>query len=140
MIMGEYTLLTLVAIAIVVGLDLVVLRTRLLRTAGFWISLAIMWTFQIAVDGWLTRLDAPIVLYVDEHFSGVRIFLDSPIEDFGFGFAMILATLMVWTVLGRRRRTHRRTGAPRPFPRSRDRQVDTGARERADDGGRGDGR
>ena len=128
MTMGEYTLLTLVAIAIVIGLDLVVVRTRLVRTVGFWISLAIMWSFQVAVDGWLTRLDAPIVLYADEQFSGVRVFLDSPIEDFGFGFAMILATLMAWTVLGR------------PTRSSLVQQVDTDARRRADDGGPGDGR
>lgn len=100
----EYTLLTVVAIVVVVALDLVVVRTRLLTTLGFWLALAIMWGFQIPVDGWLTRLDAAIVRYDDRHFSGVRIFLDSPIEDFGFGFAMILATLMVWTVMGRRDR------------------------------------
>jgi len=101
----EYTLLTVVAIVVVVVLDLVVVRTRLLTTLGFWLALAIMWGFQIPVDGWLTRLDAAIVRYDDRHFSGVRLFLDSPIEDFGFGFAMILATLMVWTVLGRRQRS-----------------------------------
>ena len=103
--MPEYTLLTVVAIVVVVVLDLVVVRTRLLTTLGFWLALAIMWGFQIPVDGWLTRLDAAIVRYDDRHFSGVRLFLDSPIEDFGFGFAMILATLMVWTVLGRRQRS-----------------------------------
>ena len=99
--MPEYTLLTLLAIALVVVLDLVVVRTRLLTTLGFWLALAIMWGFQIPVDGWLTRLDAAIVRYDEQQFSGVRVFLDSPIEDFGFGFAMILATLMVWTALGR---------------------------------------
>jgi len=133
--MGEYTLLTLAAIAIAIGLDLVVLRTRLVRTVGFWLSLLIMWTFQIAVDGWLTRLDAPIVLYADEQFSGVRIFLDSPIEDFGFGFAMILATLTTWTALGRRRGTELPAGVSRPFACSRIRQVDGDARERSDDDG-----
>lgn len=134
---GEYTLLTLLAIGIVIGLDLLVLRTRLLRTVGFWLSLGIMWSFQVAVDGWLTRLDAPIVLYADERFSGVRIFLDSPIEDFGFGFAMILATLMAWTVLGRRAGTGRAAGRSRPSPRSRIRQVDAAARQRPDAGGYG---
>lgn len=138
--MGEYTLLTLVAIVIVIGLDLVVLRTRLLRTVGFWISLAIMWSFQIAVDGWLTRLDAPIVLYADEQFSGVRVFLDSPIEDFGFGFAMILATLMAWTVLGQRRWADGGAGGSHVLPCRPVQQVETDARRRADDGGRGDGR
>ncbi len=103
--MPEYTLLTVLAIVVVVLLDLVVARTRLLATLGFWLALAIMWAFQIPVDGWLTRLDAAIVRYDDRHFSGVRLFLDSPIEDFAFGFAMVLATLMVWTVLARRERS-----------------------------------
>ncbi|MFO7778745.1 MAG: lycopene cyclase domain-containing protein [Nitriliruptoraceae bacterium] len=103
--MAEYTLLTVLAIIVVVLLDLVVVRTRLLTTLGFWLALAIVWAFQIPVDGWLTRLDAAIVCYDDRHFSGVRIFFDSPIEDFGFGFAMVLATLMVWTVSARRERS-----------------------------------
>lgn len=100
--MGEYTALTLVAVTVVLVLDLWIVRTRVVATLGFWLSYAIMAAFQIPVDGWLTRLDAPIVSYADEHFSGVRIFLDSPIEDFGFGFAMIVATLMTWSALGRR--------------------------------------
>jgi lycopene cyclase domain-containing protein len=100
--MGEYTLLTLVAMVVVVVLDLVVVRTRVLTTLGFWLSYAIMAAFQIPVDGWLTRLDAPIVRYADAEFSGIRVFFDSPVEDFGFGFAMIVATLMTWSALGRR--------------------------------------
>jgi len=108
----EYTLLTVLAVVLVVSLDLVVVRTRLLATLGFWLTLTIMWVFQIPVDGWLTRLDAAIVRYDERHFSGVRVFFDSPIEDFGFGFAMVLATLMVWTVLSRRS-----TGAEQRRPR-----------------------
>jgi lycopene cyclase domain-containing protein len=100
--MAEYTLLTVVAIVVVVVLDLVVVRTRVLTTLAFWLSLAIMLAFQIPVDGWLTRLDAPIVRYADEYFSGIRVFFDSPVEDFGFGFAMVVATLMTWSALGPR--------------------------------------
>ena len=111
--MGEYTALTLLAIVVVVVLDLFIVRTRLLTTLGFWLTLAIMWGFQIPVDGWLTRLDAAIVRYDETQFSGIRIFWDSPIEDFGFGFAMVVATLMVWTVLTRRARGSTASGAPR---------------------------
>jgi len=112
----EYTLLTALAVVLVVTLDLVVIRTRLLATLGFWLTLTIMWVFQIPVDGWLTRLDAAIVRYDERHFSGIRVFFDSPIEDFGFGFAMVLATLMVWTVLsGRSTRAEQRR--PRPAAR-----------------------
>lgn len=98
----EYTVLTVLGVVAVLAVDVVVLRTRLVATKAFWVSLAIMWFFQIFVDGWLTKLSAPIVLYAPEHFSGIRVFFDSPIEDFGFGFALILSTLSVWEALGRR--------------------------------------
>jgi lycopene cyclase domain-containing protein len=101
---GEYTALTIVAIGVVVAVDLVALRTRLLVRRTFWIALGIMWFFQIFVDGWLTKLSAPIVLYDPEQFSGIRLFFDSPLEDFGFGFALILLTLSIWEALGRRER------------------------------------
>lgn len=100
--MPEYTVLTVVAVIVVVAVDLSVLRTRLLATTNFWISLAIMWFFQIFVDGWLTKLSSPIVLYDPDQFSGIRVFFDSPIEDFAYGFALILLTLSVWQWLGRR--------------------------------------
>ncbi len=100
--MGEYSVMTLGGMAITVLVDVVLLRTRVLLTKVFWISLSIMWFFQILVDGWLTKLSAPVVLYNEMRFSGQRLFFDSPIEDFGFGFAMILLTLSVWEALGRR--------------------------------------
>lgn len=107
--MPEYTVLTVVAVIAAAVVDLVVLRTRLLATSTFWLSMAIMWFFQIFVDGWLTKLSSPIVRYDPDQFSGVRLFFDSPLEDFGFGLAMILLTLSVWEALGRRR-----SAAPRP--------------------------
>ncbi len=103
--MPEYTVLTLTAVVVVVVLDVALVRTRLLATVSFWITLSIVWGFQILVDGWLTKLTAPIVIYDEASFSGVRIFFDSPIEDFGFGFAMIVATLMAWETIARRHRS-----------------------------------
>ena len=52
--------------------------------------------FQIPVDGWLTKLTAPIVLYDDRHTTGIRFPFDIPIEDFLFGFALVTATLLLW--------------------------------------------
>src|SRR5687767_12528101 len=100
--MPEYTIAAAVAVAAAVALDLRVLRTGLLRTTSFWITLGITWGFQVPVDGWLTKLSSPIVVYHPDRFSGARIFWDSPVEDFLFGFALILATLAVWRALGRR--------------------------------------
>jgi lycopene cyclase domain-containing protein len=100
--MGEYTALAAVGVVATVMFDLFVVRTRVVRTASFWTSLGIMWAFQVLVDGWLTKLSAPIVLYNPDTFSGRRVFFDSPVEDFAFAFAMIVLTLSVWDHLGRR--------------------------------------
>lgn len=102
--MPEYTLLTLAGIVAVLAAELLWLRTGLLRTARYWISMAIVLGFQVLVDGWLTKLDAPIVLYAPEHHLGIRAPWDIPIEDFGFGFAMVTLTMLVWEALARRER------------------------------------
>jgi lycopene cyclase domain-containing protein len=48
------------------------------------------------VDGWLTKLRAPIVMYDDRHITGLRFPFDIPIEDFLFGFALVTAVLLLW--------------------------------------------
>ena len=87
---------------VVVAVELLWARTGILRTAQYWIALAIMFAFQVLVDGWLTKLSAPIVTYHPDQFAGIRFPWDIPLEDFGFGFALITATLVLWEVLGRR--------------------------------------
>jgi lycopene cyclase domain-containing protein len=99
----EYTALTVIGIVAVVLLELVVLRTGIFRRAAYWIAMGICLSFQILVDGWLTKLSAPLVLYSPEHFLGIRAPWDIPVEDFGFGFAMLTLTLMVWQHLKSRR-------------------------------------
>ncbi|MDQ7994111.1 MAG: lycopene cyclase domain-containing protein [Propionicimonas sp.] len=100
--MLEYTAGVLLAMALVIAVELLWARTGIFRTARYWVALAIMVAFQVLVDGWLTKLSAPIVSYSPDQFSGVRFPWDIPIEDFGFGFALITATLILWEVLGRR--------------------------------------
>ena len=97
-----YTLPAAIAVIVVCVLELAVFRTGLFRKAEYWISMGIVLGFQVIVDGWLTKLSAPIVSYHPEQFSGVRFPWDIPIEDFGFGFALITASLIVWEVTGRR--------------------------------------
>jgi len=58
--------------------------------------------FQCLVDGWLTKLTDPIVLYHPKEFLGIRAPWDIPVEDFGFGWAMVTLTVLVWLRLGRR--------------------------------------
>lgn len=91
-----YTVPAVVAVIVVIVLELAILRTGLFRRAAYWISMAIVLGFQIPVDGWLTKLSAPIVIYDEQHTSGVRFPLDIPVEDFLFGWAMVTAVLLLW--------------------------------------------
>jgi len=91
-----YTLPAVLAVVLVCVLEFAVLRTGLFHRAAYWISIVIVLGFQILVDGWLTKLSAPIVIYNDRHTAGVRIPFDIPIEDFLFGWAMVTAVLLLW--------------------------------------------
>ncbi|GHE81162.1 lycopene cyclase [Amycolatopsis deserti] len=91
-----YTLPAVLAVLAVCGWELAYLRTGLFGKPAYWISMAIVVGFQIPVDGWLTKLSAPIVLYAPEHTSGLRFPWDIPVEDFLFGFALVTAVLLLW--------------------------------------------
>ena len=91
-----YTLAAVLAVIAVCVLEMRVLRTGLFRRPAYWISMVIVLGFQIPVDGWLTKLSAPIVLYNEQHTTGVRFPFDIPIEDFLFGFALVTAVLLLW--------------------------------------------
>ncbi|ULE33193.1 lycopene cyclase domain-containing protein [Mycobacterium sp. IDR2000157661] len=91
-----YTIPAVLAVVGVCVLEFAVLRTGLFRRASYWISMAIVLSFQIPVDGWLTKLSAPIVIYDDKHTSGIRFPWDIPVEDFFFGWAMVTAVLLLW--------------------------------------------
>ncbi|HWG73940.1 MAG TPA: lycopene cyclase domain-containing protein [Acidimicrobiales bacterium] len=96
-----YTVWALVAAAGVIAIELLWLKTGLFRTAAYWVTLAITWAFQVPVDGWLTKLSAPIVRYNPAEFSGVRFPWDIPIEDFAYGFALVTLALVLWVRSGR---------------------------------------
>ena len=98
-----YTLPAVVAVVVVCLLEFAVLRTGLFRRAAYWISMLIVVAFQILVDGWLTKLSAPIVIYDESHTSGVRFPFDIPVEDFLFGWALVTAVLLLWERLRDRR-------------------------------------
>lgn len=99
-----YTVPAALAVLVVCALELLVLRTGLFRRPAYWISMVIVLGFQIPVDGWLTKLSAPIVIYNEEHTSGVRFPLDIPVEDFLFGWALVTAVLLLWERQRRRDR------------------------------------
>jgi lycopene cyclase domain-containing protein len=91
-----YTVPAIVAALAVGALELTVLRTGLFRRPAYWLSMLIVIGFQILVDGWLTKLSAPVVVYDNRQTSGIRFPLDIPIEDFFFGFALVTAVLLLW--------------------------------------------
>ena len=97
----------MLAVIAVCLLEFGVLRTGLFRRAAYWISMVIVFGFQILVDGWLTKLSAPIVVYDERHTSGLRFPFDIPVEDFLFGWAMVTAVLLLWE----RQRLTRSAGA-----------------------------
>ena len=103
-----YTALALVAMVGSVLLDLVVLRTALVRRRVFWVSYAIVLGFQLLTNGWLTGRG--IVTYSGDAviggskavaFGSGRLFY-APVEDIGFGFALVLQSLAWWVFWGRR--------------------------------------
>jgi lycopene cyclase domain-containing protein len=91
-----YTVPAVAAVVAVCAAEFALLRTGLFRRAAYWCSMVIVLGFQIPVDGWLTKLSAPVVIYCERQTSGVRFPLDIPVEDFLFGFALATAVLLLW--------------------------------------------
>lgn len=88
----EYTLWSGLSVALMAGYDL--LRgERLLRRPLFWIFLSVMYAFMLPMNGWLTW--RPIVIYGNGMYLGIRLGT-IPVEDFLFGFSLMLLTLTVW--------------------------------------------
>jgi lycopene cyclase domain-containing protein len=96
----EYTWASIVACLIVIGVELFWLRTGLFGKVTFYVSWAIILFFMVLVDGWLTKLSAPIVLYNPDENSGIRFPWDIPVEDYLFGFALITLTMLLWERAG----------------------------------------
>ena len=108
-----YTQLAMLGVVVVVLLDLVVVRTRLLRRRVFWTAYAIIAFFQLVTNGILTGLR--IVRYDGAAIVGPSTPVDArppflgdgriayaPFEDLLFGFALVLLTLVLWVWVGRR--------------------------------------
>ena len=99
-----YTLPAVISVLAVCALEFTVLHTGLFRRPAYWLSMVIVLGFQIPVDGWLTKLSAPVVIYNEPQTSGLRFPFDIPVEDFLFGFAMVTGVLLLWE--------RQRTGQP----------------------------
>lgn len=101
-----YSALVLLVVPVVIGLDLLVLRTRLVLRPVWWLSYAVVLFFQLLTNGWLTgrrivRYDGDAILGdAAPQLIGNGRLIYAPIEDIGFGFALVLLTCAVWVRLG----------------------------------------
>ena len=102
-----YPTLAVIAAFGTIALEIFVFRSGLFRQPAFWIAMFIVFGFMIPVDGWLTKLSAPIVIYRASDTSGVRPIWDIPIEEFAYAFALLTLVILVWD----------RAGAPDPTDR-----------------------
>ena len=103
--MPEYTALAVLSVLGTVAVEVFWLRTGIFRGTQYWIAMGIVYFFHVLVDGWLTKLSAPIVIYDGDQITGIRIPWDVPVEDYLFGFSMITLTLLGWLRLGDRDET-----------------------------------
>lgn len=82
--MYAYALLAVPFLVFVLLLDVMILKTKVVRTRDFWIILGIMLGFTLVFDQFFTGL--PIVFYNEGLISGVRLGF-APIEDFAYTIA-----------------------------------------------------
>ena len=94
--MPVYPVLAVLAAVLVVALELGVLRSGIFRQPAYWLAMAIVFAFMVPVDGWLTKLSAPIVLYRDSETSGFRPVWDILAEEFAYAFALITLVILAW--------------------------------------------
>lgn len=90
--MKEYTFLSLISVIGVIWLDFK-LKIYLLKRVEFYIYLLAIIFFMFLVNGYLTAKN--IVIYGSDFFQQFRIG-SIPLEDFGFGFAMVTLTIIFW--------------------------------------------
>ena len=103
----SYSALAVTAVVAVVVVDLAVLRTRMVTRRVFWVAYAIVFGFQLLVNGLLTGRG--VVRYDPSVIWGPRL-ASAPVEDLLFGFALVTLTLASWAAVNRRANTARRRG------------------------------
>jgi lycopene cyclase domain-containing protein len=108
--MTSYTFAATTAVLVALFVDLVVLRTALVRSRTWWTAYGIVVFFQLVTNGWLTGRG--IVRYSNDAIlgSGRIAFLGdgriayAPVEDLAFGFALVLMSCASWVRGGARAR------------------------------------
>jgi len=99
--MAIYPLLAIAAALAVIILELTVFRSGIFASRAYWLSMVVVFGFMVAVDGWLTKLSAPIVIYDDADTTGIRPIWNILIEEYAYAFALLTLVILVWDRLGR---------------------------------------
>jgi hypothetical protein len=102
--MLEYTFAVIISLIIIVILDMFVFKTKLILQSKWWLFLGLVIVLQTIVDNYLNGrwwLDSFIVgPYDPVQYSGIRIF-ETPLENYGFGIAMIWLCAILFEVIER---------------------------------------
>lgn len=98
--MPEYTALSVAAVVVTLLVELLWLRTGILRQRQFWLALTVTLFFQVLFEGVLTRHSAPVFVYDPAHICGLRFPWNTPVEDYLFGFSMVTVSVMLWVRAG----------------------------------------
>lgn len=93
---AAYPAMSIAAAVVVIVLELAWLRTGIFRLRSYWVAMAIVFAFQVPIDGWMTKLSDPVVIYNPDALSGLRFPLDIPTEEFVYAFAMVTLAIMLW--------------------------------------------
>jgi lycopene cyclase domain-containing protein len=104
--MTSYTAAAAIVVLVAILVDLLILRTILLRSRTWWMAYGILVVFQLITNGWLTGRG--IVRYSDNAIlgSGRIMFVGdgriayAPVEDLAFGFALVLISCAAWVWTG----------------------------------------
>jgi len=94
----EYTGLSLIALGIAGILD-AILKTDILARKNTYYYLGIIFLLNLVFNGYLTG--RPVVLYGEPFQIGIRI-ISIPVEDFIYGFSMLLMNTMLFEKFKRR--------------------------------------
>ncbi len=100
--MAVYPALATATAILVVLAELLWFKSGIFRTGSYYLSMLIILGFMILVDGWLTKLSAPIVIYDDEQTSAIRPIWDILVEEYVYAFALLTMVMLLWDRAGKR--------------------------------------
>ena len=103
----SYTAIAIIAVVISLILELMVIRSGILKSGRFYAAYGIIVFFQFLSNGYLAKTG--IVQYDPAAIVGLRVFF-APAEDLLFGFALVLLSMAMWTRLGN---SARQSGGPK---------------------------